>query len=258
LEKKMASNNSWHTTVPDDEAFVVQRRKDIEAFAEQTGIRKSGLDLLNAASEFGFGHKNSWLGVPIIRLPEDMLIQQEIIWKELPDLIIEVGVARGGGLIFNASIQSMCGLPPKVVGVDNKVFEHTSTAVNSSSYSQFIEIVEGDSISQAVLEKIARYTENSKKALLVLDSDHSSDHVLNELRSYTPLLPKGSVVIVCDTLIDELPPETYPDRSWSDGKGPLDAITRFLSESNELVPYMRSESRSLILTEIRDGLLLKV
>jgi cephalosporin hydroxylase len=208
--------------------------------------------------DLGFGHKNTWMGVPIIRLPEDILLQQEIIWKEKPDLVIEVGVARGGGLVLNASLQAMAGIPPRVLGVDNKIFQHTRDSIESNPYSSAITLLEGDSVSQTIVDQVADFTSGSKKALLVLDSDHSSDHVYKELSSYAPLLSAGSVVIVCDTLIDELPPGTYQNRTWSNGKGPLDAVQKFLDKNDDFEPFMSDDTRSLILTEIRDGIIRKV
>jgi cephalosporin hydroxylase len=254
----MASSNSWHSSVPDHEAFAQKRAIDTEAMAKNLDLRETGLELLQSSNQFGFGHKNSWLGVPIIRLPEDMVIQQEIIWNEKPDLIIEVGVARGGGLLFNASIQAMCGLTPNVIGVDNKIFDHTKIALSGGAFTEFIRLIEGDSVSEEVLNQVSRITSSSEKVLLVLDSDHSSEHVFSELQNYVPLLPKGSIIIVCDTLIDEYPPGTYKDRSWSNGKGPLDAINRFRAVNSTVTTFMSDETRALILTEIRDGILRKI
>lgn len=196
--------------------------------------------------------------MPIIRLPEDILLQQEIIWKEKPDLVIEVGVARGGGLVLNASLQAMSGIPPRVLGIDNKIFQHTRDSIESNPYSSAITLLEGDSVSQTIVDQVSDFTSGSKKALLVLDSDHSSDHVYKELTSYAPLLSAGSVIIVCDTLIDELPLGTYQNRTWSNGKGPLDAVQKFLDKNDEFEPFMSDETRSLILTEIRDGIIRKV
>jgi cephalosporin hydroxylase len=145
-----------------------------------------------------------------------------------------------------------------VLGVDNKIFQHTRDSIESSPYSSAITLLEGDSVSQTIVDQVADFTSGSKKALLVLDSDHSSDHVYKELTSYAPLLSAGSVVIVCDTLIDELPPGTYQNRTWSNGKGPLDAVQKFLDKNNDFEPFMSDETRSLILTEIRDGIIRKV
>lgn len=254
----MVESNTWHSDVPNDAEFRLHKNRDLISIGSKGHFRDEGLALLKVLGEEGFGHKNSWMGVPIIRLPEDMVLQQELIWTEKPDLIIEVGVARGGGLLFNASLQEAFGLKPNVVGVDNKVFHHTWEAIRNSKYAEDIKILEGDSVSQETKSELSRFTKLSKKTLLVLDSDHSSNHVLKELQQFVPLLPIGSVIIVCDTLIDELPPGTYQDRSWSNGKGPLDAIKSFLRDSDSVAPYFVQETRALVLTEIRDGVLKKV
>lgn len=226
--------------------------------AKLSDSRRAGLEILGKVGDLGFAHKNSWMGVPIIRLPEDILLQQEIIWAEKPDLVIEVGVARGGGLVLNASLQAMSGITPKVLGIDNKVFRHTRDSIEANPYSSAITLLEGDSTSSTIIDLVSSFTCSSKNTLLVLDSDHSSDHVYKELTLYAPLLSAGSVVIVCDTLIDELPPGTYPNRTWNDGKGPLDAVQRFLANNPDFEPFMSDETRSLILTEIRDGIMRKV
>lgn len=248
----------WHDSVPDGDEFAQQRRHDIAALAKRSASRRAGLEILGKVGDLGFGHKNTWMGVPVIRLPEDILLQQEVIWTEKPDLVIEVGVARGGGLVLNASLQAMSGITPKVLGVDNKIFQHTRDSIESNVYSSAITILEGDSVSSSIVDQVSAFTSSSKKTLLVLDSDHSSDHVYNELMLYSSLLPADSIVIVCDTLIDELPPGTYPNRTWNDGKGPLDAVQRFLANNPDFEPFMSDETRSLILTEIRDGIMRKV
>jgi cephalosporin hydroxylase len=254
----MTSNNTWHESVPGSEEFESEKKRNLETLSKESRFRKLGLDLMSELGEYGFGYKNSWMGVPIIRLPEDLILQQEVVWNEKPDLIIEIGVARGGGLIFNASLQEMCGITPNVIGVDNKFFDHTLIAVANNRYKQSIKLIEGDSNSQEAVSKVQRLASESTKALLILDSDHSSKHVLEELRNYVPILPVNSVIMVCDTLIDEYPGGTYANRSWSDGKGPLDAITNFKKENNSIQAFMQIESRSLILSEIRDGLLRKI
>ena len=254
----MTESNSWHNEVPSDSVFKAERKLGIQALGLSSNLRSEALGLLTRVSEQGFGHKNSWMGVPIIRLPEDLILQQEIIWNERPDLVVESGVARGGGLIFNASMQEMCGVTPRVLGLDNKIFDHTSSALNESRYARQITVLEGDSVSEQAKEMVASFAKTSQKTLLVLDSDHSSEHVLKELQTFVPLLPIGSIILVCDTLIDELPAGTYENRSWSNGLGPLHAIKSFLRENQTVEPYMREETRALMFSEIRDGVLRKV
>jgi len=254
----MNSRNNWHDSVPTGKQFELDRAESFSNLAKSTDFRQKGLQLLNDLNQFGFSHKNSWLGVPIIRLPEDILFQQELIAFEKPDLIIEIGIARGGGLLLNASIQEICGLNPNVIGVDNKVYPHTIKAVFESRYADHIKILEGDSTGMEVLDSLTPTTLSASKILLVLDSDHSSSHVLNELEHYVPILPVGSIIIICDTIIDELPAGTYPNRTWSDGYGPGHGLKLFMEKSNSLIFYKQTEVRSLVLSEIRDGVLKKV
>jgi len=254
----MNSRNNWHDSVPTWEQFELDRAESFANLAKSTYFRQKGLELLNDLNQFGFSHKNSWLGVPIIRLPEDILFQQELIACEHPDLIIEIGIARGGGLLLNASIQEICGINPNVIGIDNKVYPHTIKAILDSRYSGHIKILEGNSTGMEVFNSLTPITSNASKILLVLDSDHSSSHVLNELELYVPILPIGSIIIICDTIIDELPADTYPNRTWSDGRGPGHALKLFMEKSESLAFYKQAEVRSLILSEIRDAVLIKV
>lgn len=253
----MTAENFWHNSVPDGDQFEVDKKKNLSRLARNISYRKKGLDLLLSLNNEGFSHKNSWLGVPIIRLPEDIQLQQELIWREKPDLVIEIGIARGGGLIFNASIQELSGIKPHVVGIDNKVYPHTHEAIENSRYSNCINIIEGESTSIQTVKAVTPIIRSSCKTLLILDSDHSSKHVLDELNIYVPLLPINSLVIICDTIIDELPAGTYPDRTWSDGQGPGHALKTYMLNNKYLSSYMEDESKSLILSEIRDGLFKK-
>jgi len=158
--------------------------------------------------------------------------------------------------LFGASMQEVAGITPNVIGVDNVIMPHTRHAIGNSRYSKNISIIEADSDSDSAIGFVRRSLKGKETALMILDSDHSSRHVLSELRAYFDILPVGSMVMVCDTIIDELPPGTFPDRSWSDGFGPGHAIEQFLGErpDAELVPEATAD---LLITEIRMGVLRK-
>lgn len=249
--------NYWHEDVPNDVQFRREIRADVSRLAKDHETRSEALSLLLRTREYQFSYKNQWLGVPIIRMAEDLAFQQELIFSERPDLVVEIGVARGGGLIFSASMQLLSNLTPNVVGVDNKVFPHTKAALEHSSFQGGIRLIEGDSNEPSTIELVRNYLGNATKALLILDSDHSAAHVYSELVNYVPLLPANSLVMVCDTIIDEFPPGTFEDRSWSDGKGPLEGLTRYRKTNKSLEPAYVDEVRSLLLSEIRDGVFRK-
>jgi len=251
------AENTWHSEVPNGEDFETSLIAPREAMGRDLELRTKSLELFQASRTYNFGYHLRWMGVPVIRLAEDLIRQQEIIFSLRPDLIIEIGVARGGGLVFSASMQDVLGMAPRVIGIDNKFFPHTKVALQDSKYSDSISILEADSDSELAIRFIQNEISSSSTVLLILDSDHSTRHVLSELRSYFGLLPIGSAVIVCDTIIDELPPGTYPDRSWADGMGPGHAVQQFLAETPgaELDFYATSD---LLLTEMRGGVVRKI
>ena len=250
-------SNYWHNQVPNHGEFLEERRFLIDKMVEDHELRGLSLGLSSVARKYCFGYHSEWLGVPIIRHPEDLVRQQELIFRERPEVIVEVGIARGGGLLFSASMMEIAGLNPRVCGIDNKIYSHASEAVSNSRYSQQITMVQCDSISAEAESFFLSQISGASKVLLILDSDHSSDHVLAELQTFYKHLPDGSMVIVCDTIIDDLPVGTFHDRPWADGKGPRDAIRRF----SELDPSAFVETRltdDLLLTEMRDGILRKL
>ena len=248
--------NIWHGEVPNENDFTLELKPLRAEMLEDKKLRSQSLELLLAARKYKYAYHLRWMGVPVIRLAEDLVRQQEIIHSIRPDVVIEVGVARGGGLLFAASIQETCGLVPNVIGIDNRIFPHTRNAIDASRYHDRIVLLEADSDSSEATDYVRTALSGCKSALLILDSDHSSAHVLNGLRAYFPILPVGSVVIVCDTIIDEFPVGTFPDRTWADGKGPGDAITRFMQEV-EGITLERDLFGDLLLSEIRGGILKK-
>lgn len=247
-------SNTWHEVVPNHDEFKSEMLTKKQGLSADIGIRQESLNLYLSSAKYSFGYHSEWLGVPIIRLAEDIVREQEIIFREKPDLIIEVGIARGGGLVFSASMQQISGLNPKVIGIDNKIYPHTRHAIDRSRFSNFITMYEGDSTSKDVISWVSGQVKTSTKVLLVLDSDHSMNHVYEELVSYVPLLPIGSIVLVCDTVIDELPPGTYPERTWADGNGPLAGLEQFLIRFSG-VQKIPEDSSDLLMSEIRGGVL---
>lgn len=246
--------NSYHKEVPGHEEFMKTRMRDIESL---TAIpRSASVRLLSNLISKRFEYVWTWRGVPIIRLPEDLLIQQELISNFNFKQIVEVGVARGGGILFSADMQRINDIEINVIGVDNIVHAHTNTAVKDLVESGAVKIIRGDSTCEAVLQQVSSELAPQEPTLVVLDSDHSKSHVLKELTAYSGLLSEGSVIIVCDTLIDELGEGFFPERPWDDGKGPLAAVNDFLLSATEWTREDNYGKRG-ILTEIRDGVLFK-
>ncbi len=139
----------------------------------------------------------SWLGRPLIQLPDDLMRIQEVIFDLKPDVIIETGIAHGGSLIFYATLCKAMD-HGKVVGVDIEIREHNRKAMEEHFLKSYITMIEGSSIDSKIVEEVRRNIPAGAKTLIILDSDHTHDHVLAELRAYGPLVSPGSYIVATD------------------------------------------------------------
>ena len=172
----------------------------------------------------------TWLGRPILQLPEDLVRMQEVVYRVKPDVLIETGVAHGGSLIFYASLFRAMGRG-RVVGVDVEIRPHNRAAIESHELFEHIELVEGSSVSEEVVTKVRSLAGPEDRALVVLDSNHTRDHVLAELRAYAPLVAPGSYLVVADGGIMTAvagAPLAREDWSWNN---PQAAVAQFLEEN---------------------------
>ena len=156
---------------------------------------------------------------------------QEILWEVKPDLVIETGIAHGGSLIYYASLCEMIG-HGAVVGIDIDIRPHNRTAIEVHPMFKRITMMQGSSIDPAIVEQVRRLADG-KRVVVVLDSNHTHDHVLAELRAYASLTSVGSYCVVFDTIVEDLPAEIYPDRPWDVGNNPKTAVHAFLQENND-------------------------
>jgi cephalosporin hydroxylase len=221
------------------------------------GLRQKAVDLQVAADVHHHTYLWEWLGVPVIRLPDDIVVLQELIWDYRPERIVETGIARGGSMILNASLQILAGLDPHVLGIDISIFPHTRADLEAHPLFGGIELLESDSTSAAARDRAGEFLGASERAMLVLDSNHTHDHVLAELEMLAPLLPIGSYVLVADTLVEEFPDGHYQNRPWDRGNNPMTAARQFVAENLEF-ELDTDWSRRALLTEFRDGVLRRV
>jgi len=203
-----------------------------------------------------------WLGMPIIQEPQDMQALQEIIWEVKPDLIIETGIAHGGSIIFSASLLALlelCGDIKKgdVVGIDIDIRHHNKKAILAHPLGKDITMLEGSSIDKEIVRKVTKLAKSKKRVLVCLDSNHTHNHVLAELRAYTPLVSIGSYCIVGDTGIEDLPTGTTAVRPWGKGNNPKTAVWEFLKENNNF-KIDKIITSKLILTGSPDGYLKRI
>lgn len=213
------------------------------------------------ANAHKYSYHFDWLGRPIIQYPQDVLALQEIFWTVKPDLVIETGIAHGGSLIFSASmleLSAICGGPKdaSVVGVDIDIRPHNRRAIEEHPLSRRITMIEGSSTSPDVVAQINELSQGKRSILVILDSNHTCDHVLAELHNYAPLVTPGSYCVVFDTVIERLPPEQSLNRPWGPGNGPLTAVGKFLNENPDFEIDSRIESK-LGITVAPSGYLFK-
>ena len=175
----------------------------------------------------------SWLGRPIIQLPEDLLRIQQVIFDIKPDVIIETGVAHGGSLVFYATV---CKAMDKghVIGVDIEIRPHNRSALEQHCLFPYITLVEGDSVAPEIVEQVRSLVGHAQTVLVCLDSCHTKQHSLNELHAYAPLVTPGSYIVVMDGIMKDLAgaPRSNPDWEWNN---PYEAIKDFVASHGDFV-----------------------
>jgi len=207
-----------------------------------------------------YSYNFTWMGVPIIQIPQDMYQIQEIIWDVKPDLIIETGVAHGGSLIFNASMLAILNSfeqkKRKVIGIDIDLRKHNKDILNKHFLKKYIQTIDGSSIDTKIFKKIKKISEKFKKVLVILDSNHTHEHVFEELNLYSQIVSKNSYCIVFDTIIHDMPNDFYPDRDWDKKNNPMTAVNKFLNKNKkfEIDPEINNK---LMITMAKNGYLRK-
>ena len=243
--------------IPDDSEFRTMRDNWIHNMSQSDSLRKQAIELSVASSKFNYGYQWEWCGVPIIRHPDDIVLQQEIMWSLKPSRVIETGIARGGSLVLSSSLMKILGKESKVLGIDIDIHQHALNSLRTWTQNGDILLIEADSTSRYAREKVSTFVSGvSDPILLILDSNHTHSHVLRELTAFSGLLPVGSVIMVADTIVEEMPRDFYPNRPWSRGNNPMTAVREFLSSNKEWSLDTKWTRRSL-LGECRDGILFK-
>lgn len=230
----------------DDPAAQFQREKAarIAAYPADPEFGRLSAAWTQAAFERRYMYNWEWMGRPVIQLPADMLALGEAIWSSRPDLVIETGVAHGGSVVHSAAMLALIDLAEaaergetldpaaprrRVVAVDIDIRPHNRAALESHPLASRITLIEGSSLDPDVIAQV-RALARGRRAMVCLDSNHTHDHVLGELRAYAPLTARGAHCVVFDTIIEDLPRDFFADRPWNPGDSPRTAIAAFLEE----------------------------
>ncbi|WP_083539898.1 cephalosporin hydroxylase family protein [Rhizobium tibeticum] len=253
-------------TVVDFKSEVADR---IVAIQGNEDFKRSASDFLRKSVEPKYSYNYFWMGRPIIQYPQDMVAMQEIIWETRPDLIIETGIAHGGSLILSASMLALLDMADameagatldprtsnrRVLGIDIDIRAHNRAAIEAHPMASRIQMIQGSSIDRGVIDQVHQIAKPFKRVLVCLDSNHTHDHVLAELEAYAPLTSVGSYCVVFDTLIEDMPADAYPDRSWGPGDNPKTAVWTYL-ETHPEFEIDRSIDQKLMITVAPDGFL---
>lgn len=238
--------------------FNTEKKKRIDALGENTAMQQQGTDFLIASGEQQYAYNFTWLGRPIIQYPQDMIALQELIWDIKPDLIIETGIAHGGSLILSASILMLLGNGGHVLGIDIDIREHNKHEIEKHPLSKGITMFEGSSIDEETISRVKEFAGEGKKIMVILDSNHTHEHVLAELNAYAPLVSKDSYCVVFDTAVEDLPDDyDWGPRSWGKGNNPKTAVHEFLKDHPEFEIDQDIQNK-LLITVAPDGYLKRV
>lgn len=188
---------------------------------------------LRASWDVKYIYSFAWMGRPMIQLPEDMMRIQEVIWDIKPDVVVETGVAHGGSLIFYASLFKAMD-KGRIIGVEVELRAHNRKAINDHMLREYITIVEGSSIDPETVAEVKSHIKEDETVLVMLDSNHTKEHVLEELRHYGPMISVGSYIVAADGIMEQVAggPRTKPE--WVESN-PKQAALAFVAENDDFI-----------------------
>lgn len=241
--------------VKNEDEFRGDRKNWIKEMLVDDNLQKNVIETLVGLEQHRYTYQWDWLGVPIIKMPEEIMIIQEVMYQIRPTAVIEVGVARGGGVSLYHSLQTLLGITPNILGIDIKFFPHTLSAL-SKLQNQGVRLVEGRSLDSSTKEILVEFLKGHQKVFVILDGDHSHENVLKELRMFHELLPQDSVVLCADTLVSKIR-QTGLKRNWDESSNPATALSQFLSENRMWQP-IKKVNEKVILSESPNGWIQKI
>jgi cephalosporin hydroxylase len=209
-------------------------------------IQKISRAWLDEATRCKYVGNFTWMGRPVIQIPQDLIALQEIIWRVKPRLIIETGIAHGGSLVFHASLLKLARKHGRVVGIDVDIRRHNRIEIEKHPMAKRITMIEGSSVAPDVIKKVRALAKKKNPVMVILDSNHSHEHVLEELKAYSPLVTKGSYLVVFDTAIEDTPDELWKNRPWGKGNNPKTAVAEFLRMNDRFEIDAEIENKLMI------------
>lgn len=224
------------------EDFEADKRQNAQGQSHDTVLRDVARDFIIRSDKYGYGYQWTWLGLPVIQMPQDIVVTQEIIWECKPDVIIETGIAWGGSVVLYASILQLIG-KGNVVAVDLNLMDHVTAQIMAYPFSNRIHLYKGSSADSDIVTQVKSHIEPGQSVMVLLDSNHTHDHVLQELNLYAPLITKGQFLVVSDTVVDNIPPQDHRPRPWGPGNNPKTALATYLKSTDRFIvdEYLNSK-----------------
>lgn len=234
--------------------YIKQRKKRVSKNAFDVELGKAIMEFTPHLIRTNFVKNFTWMGVPILQYPTDMMVMQELIYDVKPDLVIETGTAFGGSALFYASILVNIDPQASVISIDIDHRSHTRKVVNDSYLEPRIALIQSDStnpkikpIIEAILNMIAIQRDRKPRVIVCLDSNHTADHVFKEMELYAKFVQVGGYMVVFDTAIEYFMKEQPKDRPWGPGNNPMIAVHEYMRKyPNQFVMDANLESRAVI------------
>lgn len=196
-----------------------------------TDLRADFEKLVERSAPYRYTYNFRWLGRPVIQFPQDIVALQEIVWDTRPEVVVETGIAHGGSLVLYASLLELLGGDRLAIGVDVDIRAHNRAAIESHPLAHRLAMIEGSSVDPNTVESV-RALVRGRRTMVVLDSNHTHEHVLRELEAYAPLVSEGCYLVVLDTIVERMPKSLYLDRPWGPGDNPMTALDAFLAAND--------------------------
>lgn len=222
--------------------FAQERAQRIARLANDADFNELSRQWIERSLSLGYPYNFEWLGRPIIQYPQDIIAFQEVVFRVRPELIIETGIAHGGSLTLSASLLTLLDVMDgrdvrassrRVIGVDIDIRQHNRDALDAHPLRGKMLLLQGSSVGAEIVTAVRELAATSPAPILVcLDSNHTHEHVLAELRAYSALVTEGSYLIVFDTFVEMLPKGFFKDRPWDRGNSPHSAVQAFLAEND--------------------------
>ena len=246
-----------HKEAEKDSSFEKRNKKLVSSMFKDPVVKKLSDKWLIACHKYEYSYHFTWLGLPIIQYPQDIVAIQEIIWKVKPDLIIETGIASGGSLLLSASILELIGHGTEL-GIDMDIRKLNKRNIKKNHLIKRISMIEGPATDKKIVSQVKKFAKGKKRILLFLDSAHTFEHVLEELNSYSSLVKKGSYIVVFDTMTENFPNNWFKkngtDKTLNKTNNPKTAVHKFL-KSDKRFKIDKEFGEKLLISCAPDGFL---